>query len=427
MRVAVVGAGKMGLPTACQFAACGASVMACDVNPQVVESIRAGKAWFEEPGVSELLATARREGRIDATTNISEGVRGCEVVVVLVPVLLTPQQDADLSIILDVTHAISNALAPGMMVCYETTLPPGTTRHRLRPVLESAGLRAGEDFDLVFSPERVKSQLVLKHLTSTPKIVGGVNARSAQRASAFYGQYLGAPVINVETLEAAEFAKLAGMIYRDLNIAIANELAAYAEAIGVDFSRTREAANTDGEAFLLSPGIGVGGHCTPVYPHFVLRDAERRGLSLELVRQGRAWNDHQAARLLDRLESTGTALNGKRVAVLGLGFRPQVKEHSFSSAFLIRDAARERGAEVLLNDPLYSSDEIRRFDFQPLESNGDSLGDVVILNTAHPEYRQIDFDEWRRKKVSAVIDGRNFWSPEKVRAAGLQYIAPGVP
>ena len=203
---------------------------------------------------------------------------------VIVPALLDANRRADLGALEGVACEIAAGLRVGTLVCFETTVPVGSTRNRFLPLLEKTGLRAGIDFDLAFSPERVKSLYVLKHLSEIPKIVGGVNDRSAERAAEFYAAFLGAPVMNLGSLEAAEFAKIAGMIYRDVNIALANELAAYAESVGLDFRPVREAANTDGEAALLTPGIGVGGHCTPVYPYFLIQDAADRG---EPVRYGR--------------------------------------------------------------------------------------------------------------------------------------------
>ena len=426
MRVAVIGAGKMGLPLACQFAHRGAKVTAIDANPIVVAAIREGRMLFEEPGVGELLTEACAEGRINATTSVEDGIRGCQAVVVIIPVLLTPDRAADLRTLQTVTRQIAAAIEPGMMISYETTLPLGTTRNVLRPLLERDGLRAGEDFDLVFSPERVKSRLVLEHLTRTPKIVGGVNPRSSARAESFYSEYLGAPVINVKTLEAAELAKLAGMVYRDVNIALANELAAYAETAGVDFEIVRQAANTDGEAFLLSPGIGVGGHCTPVYPYFVLNDARERGVEVALTAHGRASNDAQAGRHLDRLARAGFQLRGQKILILGLGFRPQVKEHICSPAFLLKEEAEKRGAQAVLADALYSPEEIREHGFEPFDMVAAEWPRVVVLNTAHDVYRAPDFTAWRQRGVTHVLDGRNAWAPDVVRASGLVYLAPGV-
>lgn len=426
MNVSVIGAGKMGLPLACQLAARGATVIACDVNPAIVEAINQGCMPFAEPGVAGLLTEAHKSGSISATTDVGLAVRGSDAVIVIIPVLLTAQKTADTRGIESVTRQIAASLRPGMMISYETTLPVGTTRKVLCPILETSGLRAGDDFDVVFSPERVKSQSVLKHLTSVPKIVGGVSSASARRGADFYRQYL-APVIDVESLEAAEFAKLAGMIYRDVNIALANELAAYAEMARVDFSAAREAANTDGESSLLIPGIGVGGHCAPVYPYFLLQHAGSPQREYPLTSAARATNDLQTARMLERAERLGARLAGAELLILGLGFRPSVKEHTLSPAFLLKKAAEECGAQVYLHDPLYSEEEISDFGFKPWEWLSTRMPEVVVLNTAHPGYADPNFVSWQKRGARYVIDGRNFWSAESATAAGLFYVAPGVP
>lgn len=425
MRIAVIGAGKMGLPLACQIAWRGGEVIACDINEGLVSAINAGRMPFDEPGVGEILEQAVASGSLCASTDIPGTVGLVDVVIVIIPVMLTPEREADLAAMENVTDAIAKNLVPGQMICYETTLPVGTTRGLLQPILESSGLRAGVDFDLVFSPERVKSRFVLKHLSHVPKIVGGVNAASAKRAETFYRTYLGAPVLNVETLEAAEFSKLAGMIYRDANIALANELSAYAVSVGVDFGVAAAAANTDGESALLSPGIGVGGHCTPVYPYFVLQDGRRRGVPLRITAESRTINDSQAGRMLDRISCDSTWFSGRDLLILGLGFRPGVKEHAHSTAFQIREEAIRRGATPFLHDPLYTLDEIRAHGFEPLRLNG-ALPSIVVLNTGHKEYKQIDFTHWRERGVRVVVDGRNLWSASEVQSAGLEYFAPGV-
>jgi nucleotide sugar dehydrogenase len=424
MKVTVVGAGKMGLPLACQFANQGASVIVCDIRTSVVETINQGICPIDEPGLSDLLSYSVANGTLRASTDTTAAVAESQVVVVIVPVLLTPDRDADLSIIESVSWQIAKGLKPGTMVSYETTLPVGGTR-RLQPILESSGLKAGEDFYLVFSPERVKSQLVLKHLTQTPKIVGGITPEAAKYAELFYSKYLDAPVINVDTLEAAEMVKLAGMIYRDVNIALANELATYAEKVGVDLQTVIRAANTDGEAYLLAPGIGVGGHCTPVYPYFLIRDCQRQGIPSLLAERSRQINDAQPAAILDRLESKWESLRGRKTLILGLGFRPQVKEHIFSPAFQLRDDLMRRGAEVRIHDPLYSDDEIRELGFVPCQLSDSPLAEVVILNTAHSDYGDLDFERLASQGVKAVIDGRALWNSQKIRNAGLVYIGVG--
>ncbi len=418
--VVVIGAGKMGLPLACQIASMGGHVTACDVSQRVVDIINRGECPFEEPGVPELLKVQVEAGRLKASTNTTEAVRTADMIIIIVPVHLTESRHADLGIIEDVTRAIAAGLQKGAMVTYETTLPVGTTRGFI-PLLEESGLKAGVDFDLVFSPERVKSKLVLDHLAKTPKIVGGLTEAAGTRAAEFYTTYLGAEAMDVGSLEASEFAKLSGMVYRDANIAIANELSRYAEALGIDYARVAKATNTDGEAYLLSPGIGVGGHCTPLYPYFLIRDAEERGLTADIPVLARKINDGQAEHLVSRLERAWQSLSGKRVTILGLGFRPGVKEHTLSPAFIVQEVLKAHGAVVSLNDSLYSDDEIRGHGFTP----SGIAGEVLVLVTQHPEFADLDFATLKASGVEAILDGRAFWNPEAVRAAGLFYLSVG--
>jgi nucleotide sugar dehydrogenase len=281
------------------------------------------------------------------------------------------------------------------------------------------------DLDLVFSPERVKSRFVLKHLVETPKIIGGFSPEAAARAMAFYRQYLNAPVIDVGSLEAAELVKLAGMVYRDVNIALANELARYADAVGVDFEPIATAANTDGEAVILTPGIGVGGHCTPVYPHFLIDDAAKRGTRAQLTELGRSINDEQPNETIARLEAMWEPLAGRRAMILGLGFRPEVKEHTCSPAFQIRDALVERGASVELCDPLYTDQELQAHGFVPGRLDAARAPDLIILATAHRAFENLNFEVLATRGLRAVVDGRNVWDPHQLKKLGLTYLGIG--
>jgi nucleotide sugar dehydrogenase len=268
---------------------------------------------------------------------------------------------------------------------------------------------------------------VLRNLAINPKIVGGITPAAAERAEAFYHTYLGAPVINVGSLEAAEMAKLAGMIYRDVNIALANELARYAETLDIDLTALIKAINTDGEAALLNPGIGVGGHCTPVYPYFLIQDARRVGSPVTLAERSRRINEQQPFHVLDRLEEEWGLVAGLGVRILGLGFRPQVKEHINSPAFALRDELQRRGALVSLHDPFYSPDEVRAHGFVPAAIDGRPVPQVLVLNTAHKVYLGLDFESLAHLGVQAVVDGRNVWDVAQVTAAGLSYVGVGRP
>ncbi|MFT5123585.1 MAG: nucleotide sugar dehydrogenase [Kiritimatiellia bacterium] len=427
MKVAVVGAGKMGLPICCQFALKGAEVFACDVNQQAVDAINAGTCSIDEPGVPELLAEMVQAGRLTATTDTVEAVRQSDAVVIIVPAILKEGNHANLGILEAVTRQVKDALHPGLLICYETTLPVGTTRTVFMPMLEREDLTCGEDYFVVFSPERVKSGMVMERLETTPKVVGGANAASTERGAELYGTWLGAPITRVESLEAAEFVKLAGMLYRDVNIALANEVARYAEQVGVDFPAIQDAINSNGEAALLLPGIGVGGHCCPVYPYFMIHDAQDRGMRLHLAEQARVINDDQARHMVERLAGALGPLSGMQVCTMGLGFRPGVKEHICSSAFLIKDALDAAGAQTTLVDPMYSDDEIRSHGFEPGNLVGAHAPDAVVLNTGHDNYVNLDFPDLIQRGLKGVVDGRNFWRPEDMAKLDVAYLSVGRP
>ncbi|HMB73306.1 MAG TPA: nucleotide sugar dehydrogenase [Gammaproteobacteria bacterium] len=423
MRITVVGGGRMGLPLACVFGKNGAAVTVADIDPVIVATINGGHSPYEEPGLCELMQELHRAGRISATTDTPAAVAESDAVVVIVPAHLTPERDIDFSILKSASASVGAGLRPGTLVVYETTVSIGGTKRELIPVLEEhSGLKAGTDFQVAYSPERVKANLVLSRLQTTPKIVGGLDAASNQRAEALYRDYLGAEIDNVGTIEAAESTKLLGMLYRDVNIALANELAAFCELAGVDFERIRAAANSDGEANLLVPGIGVGGHCTPVYPYFLTRESRRLGMPQRISEAAREINDGQPARQLDRLAKYWKPLAGETVHVLGLGFRPDVKVDTFSPAFDLRDHLERAGAHVTIEDPLYTPAELRAAGFEP---GTVERATAVVLNTAHTAFAKPDFAKWRNAGVEAVLDGRNLWPSGDVEQAGLLYFGIG--
>jgi nucleotide sugar dehydrogenase len=427
VNVSIIGAGKMGLPIAVWMASQGAKVWACDNNPGVVERIQDGQPDVDEPGIRDLLAEVLRSGRLGATTDTAKAVVDSEVVIVIVPAIVTPEHAADLRNLETASADIADGLQPGTLVVYETTVPVGTTRSRMLPILATSGLEPGADFLVAYSPERVKSRIVMRHLAETPKVIGGINDRSAAAAASFYQTYLRAPVIDVGTIEAAEFVKLAGMVYRDVNIAIANQLAAYAEAAGFDTGPIFEAANTDGETFLLKPGIGVGGHCTPVYPYFLLADAAHRGVDVSLAATAREVNDFQAGRAVARLDTALGGLAGCRVGILGLGFRPDVKEHIYSPAFLVESSLRSYGADVRVHDPLYADAELTAHGFAAWHPDrlAEWAPEALVLVTGHSAFAGLDLRALRRAGLRAVLDGRGFWAPDAVNAIGVLHIGVG--
>jgi UDP-N-acetyl-D-glucosamine dehydrogenase len=276
MKAVVVALGKVGLPLAARIALAGHEVVGADIDQRVVDAVNAGEPPFpNEEGLAEALAQTTGDGRLRATTDTTKAVGDAPDLVVMVPPLLVDSQARPQWEILDaVIDAVGAGLRPETTVALETTVPVGTTRGRVAPALAARSRLTPEtDFHTVFSPERVYSGRVLADLDTYPKLVGGLSEAGEARGCELYAQFLPVEVRALGSAEAAELSKLAETTYRDINIAFANELARYADAIGVDAEQVIAAANSQPFSHIHRPGIAVGGHCIPVYPRFLLEGA----------------------------------------------------------------------------------------------------------------------------------------------------------
>ncbi len=417
--VAVVGAGKMGLPLAAQFASHGWTVIAVDVNTAVVGAINEGRAHVaEEPGLAERVAEVHADGRLRATTDGAAAAREADVIVLIVPVMLDAEQHPDHRHMDAAVDAIAPGVRAGATVVFETTLPVGDTRNRYAPLLEAAtGLVADRDFFVAFSPERLFSGEVFRNLATYPKLVGGIGRASTKRAALFYASVLDAEVVAMSTTEAAELSKLADTTYRDLNIAFANELARYADRIGVDVLEVIRAANSQPYSHIHQPGLGVGGHCIPVYPHFLLS----RAPEMELVALSRRVNDGQVGVAIRALEEALGTLEDVSVLVLGLTYREGVNELAYTRAIPLMDGLRSAGARVSAWDPLLSVEEVERCGAAPWAWGTPSDARTIVVQTADPAFRSLD-PTWF-PDLEVFLDGRNglrdLVLPDRVHVIGV--------
>jgi len=402
-RVAVVGAGKMGLPLAAQFASHGWRVTAVDVQQAVVDAINAGESHIgEEPGVAELVRSAHAAGRLRATTDGAAAAREADVVVLIVPVMLDDEQQPDYRHMDAAVDAIGPGVHAGSLVIFETTLPVGDTRGRYAPRLEAAsGLRADEDLFVAFSPERLYSGAALRNLATYPKLVGGIGPASTARAAAFYDAVLDTEVVAMSNAEAAEFSKLADTTYRDVNIALANEFARYAERAGVDIHEVIDAANSQPYSHIHQPGLGVGGHCIPVYPHFLLS----RAPELEMVGLARRTNDGQVGVAIKALQQELGGLEGVPILVLGLTYRHGVKEMAYSRALPLIERLTFQGAVVSAFDPLLTEAETLNCCATAWRWGESGPFRAIVTQTADPLFSTLD-PAWF-PELGVVFDGRD--------------------
>lgn len=429
--VAVVGLGKIGLPLAVQYAQHGRRVIGCDINHQVVEMVNAGQSHVqEEPELVDALPHLTQQGLLSATVDTTEVVRQAAVVVVIVPVVVDTASQANFAAIDAATTAIGAGLRPGTLVIYETTVPVGTTTGRFACLLERASnLKAGQDFWLAYSPERVSSRSLFRDLRTYPKVVGGINERSTTAAVAFYQSVLDAEIIVMASSNDAEFVKLIETTYRDVNIALANEFARLADARGLNVTAAIAAANTQPYSHIHTPGVGVGGHCIPVYPHFLLSGLKEIPASLTepdmltLAREARRINDGMAEYAVSRIEVVLGSLTNCSVLMLGVAYRGDVRETAFTSAKRLQDALLQRGALVYSQDPLFSSEEMRSLGYTPLAPEMENQIDAIILQANHQVYQVLDFRRFPNCQV--VLDGRQALKRECIEKLGMQYIVIG--
>lgn len=422
MRAVVVALGKIGLPIAVQIARAGHDVVGCDVDPRVVEQVNAAVEPFPgEAGLADGLAEVIGSGRLRASTDTTAAVaEGAELVIAVPPLVVSADARPDFTVLDAVVGAIGAGLHAGTTVSIETTLPVGTTRNRLAPALAAAsGLRSEQDFFTVHSPERVYSGRIFADLRTYPKLVGGLSEAGEARAIELYRSFLDAEVRGMGGAEAAELTKLAETTYRDVNIALANEFAAYADSMGVDVDRVIDAANSQPFSHIHRPGIAVGGHCIPVYPRFYLAGDE----TARLAGTAREVNEAMPAYSVRRLAAAlGGELVGLRVLVLGAAYRGGVKETAFSGAFGVVAELERAGAIALVEDPLFSADELSALGLPPCD--GEPV-DAIVVQADHDQYRSLTPRDF--PGVRAVLDGRATVDPAPWREAGIPLLRIGRP
>ena len=388
MRVGIVGLGYVGLPLAVAFAAAGVEVVGVDISAQRVGAINAGDSYIEDVPDAELAAALPR---LNATTDYAS-LADVDAVLICVPTPLTPNREPDLGPLLSSAEAVGKVVRAGQLVVLESTTYPGTTRERVAPLLERGGLRAGVDFNLAFSPERVDPGRTDYTLVNTPKVIGGLTETCGDRAEEVY-RVVCNEIVRVATPEAAELTKLLENIFRAVNIALVNELALLTDRMGIDIWEVIDAAATKPYGFMrFEPGPGMGGHCLPVDPFYLSWRAREFDMATEFIELAGKVNQqmpyHCVAKLQRTLNDRGIAVRGARIALLGVSYKPGVGDVRESPALKIIELLLKLGAEVVYHDPYVPTLERFELESKPLEQ-ALAGADLVLIVTAHAG---IDYD-----------------------------------
>ena len=425
MKITVIGLGKLGLPLAVQFASKNNFVVGLDVDFHRVNTINLGQTPIdEELDLDWKLKEVVSSGHLKAITDPKNAIADAEIIVVTVPLITNEDGDPDYSIIDSVTESIGNYIKKGTLVCYETTVPIGTTRNRFgKKIQELSRFEIGSEVFVVFSPERVLTGRVFSDLRKYPKIVGGVTENCAVNGIKFYTAVLDFDkrtdlksengVWNVENSETAEFVKLAETTYRDVNIALANQFAIHAYQLGVNISTVISACNSQLFSHIHNPGISVGGHCIPVYPNLYLYTHT----DASLIREARKINKSMPQFYVELLLNFAKNLRHKNVLVMGITYRPGVKEVINSGAFEIDKALKSFGAIPKFSDPLLSEVEITDLNLASGSLNNDT--DFVIIHTGYSEYASINYSNYLNLKC--IIDGRGILGKEIVNVRNSEF------
>jgi UDP-N-acetyl-D-glucosamine dehydrogenase len=419
--IAVVGLGYVGLPLSLQFARSGVPVLGLDIDPAKVQSLLAGRSYIKhipDAAIAEQVGA----GRFTASTDFSR-VREVAAVIICVPTPLNKNREPDISYILRTGETIAPHLQRGTLVVLESTTYPGTTDEDLRAVLEKgSGLKAGVDFHLAFSPEREDPGNPQSVVAKIPKVIGGYTPACLEKARALYGRAI-QTLVPVSSCRAAEATKLLENIFRSVNIALVNELKLVYSAMGIDVWEVINAAKTKPFGFMaFYPGPGLGGHCIPIDPFYLTWKAREYGQHTRFIELAGEINTsmplYVVHRVADALNAAKKPVNGSRILVLGLAYKPDVDDDRESPSYTLLDLLKERGADVAYYDPHVpvirpSREHGHWAGTRSVPWTRESIGsfDLVLIATHHKAVNYQELADW----APCIVDTRNAMAAVKTR------------
>jgi len=421
MKIAIVGLGYVGLPLSLQFARSNTQVLGLDIDAAKVESLNAGRSYIKHIE-SATLAEQVKAGNFTASVDFSR-IKEVEAVIICVPTPLNKNREPDISFILETGRSIAPWLQKGTLVALESTTYPGTTDEDLRGVLEAgSGLKAGVDFHLAFSPEREDPANPDSKVATIPKVVGGLTPACLQRATVLYGRAI-KTIVPVSSCRVAEATKLLENIFRSVNIALINELKIVYQAMGIDVWEVIQAAKTKPFGFMaFYPGPGLGGHCIPIDPFYLTwkaREFSQNTRFIELAGEiNTAMPLHVINRTAEALNARRKAVNGSRVLILGLAYKPNVDDERESPSYVLLNLLKERGAEVAYYDPYVpvirpTREHPHWAGLRSVNWNRQTVEgfDAVIIATNHQAVNYQELADW----TSTIVDTRNAMAAAKTQ------------
>jgi hypothetical protein len=422
--IAIYGLGNVGGPIAAAWLRKGAKVIGVDISKNLLSEIQKGSSHKKEPYLSETFSTALRKKKLTLTSDGVEASTISDIKFVAVPVGLR-RNKIDLNALLSATTSISKGLKKGNTVIICPSLPPGTTEKVVRQILEkNSNLKAEKDFYLIYNPERIFEGRALADIEENyPAIISGYGPKSLEFADELLKIISKKGTLKMLSIANAEAEKLFEGVYRDVNIALANELADYCERVGVNYWDARKGANSQPFCHLHYPGTGVGGLCIPVYPRFVIESSSKIGKHVKLIEYSRKINDYMPKKCVhDALSLLKNNVKGAKVAVLGLGFRGEVTDSRLSPTYDVVDELLKKGCNVIVHDPYIFEDKDLPNNVKLTKDLSKAVKDahLVFISADHKMYAKLNENILKKtKKPTMIFDGRNILNKKNFRNASL--------
>jgi len=442
--VCVIGVGTIGLPLATFLAHKGFIVRGLDVSSKRVEQINSGTVIYE---YQDMLKEVTNNKKLKATVNPEEALQNVEVIFVCVPTPLNSNNEMDISNLYDVSKRIAPYLKKGMMLIFESSVAIGTTKQVSENIEGMTNLRFGKELGLAYCPERYNPTPMKKDkqdpefntqargesfsVDKISRVVGGIDEKSTKIAKLFYSEFITTEVSELSSIEAAEATKLLENIFRDVNIALVNELAKIYPKFGLDVFEIIDAAKTKPFAYMPHyPGAGVGGECIPVDTWYLISQAEKLGIDSKLMKTARMVNDsmpeHVIELLEDELKKINKKIDSSKVTILGLCYKKNIPDIRLSPTFPLLEKLATKNAETIISDPVYEGIK-SPINLTPM-SESFKGSDVIILMTDHDDFAKIDFAKIKNEMRShIVIDGRNLFKDNELKKLGFSYRVVGKP
>ena len=427
LKVCVVGIGRIGLPTALSFAKVGLQTIGMDINEQLVDSLNQGNFPLkDEPGYEDIFNNVIKNGNFSATTDINKAISGSDLILLSLPTPMNEKNIPNYSVLESVCKQLGDILQPNSLIVVESTIEPGFIENNLINILEGTNrLHAGKNFTIGVCPENANPGEILHDFTNLPRLVGGIDQQSTKIITMIYDFVFSVELIIMPDCKTANAVKLTTNVFRDVNIGFVNELSLMFDKLGIDTLKVLDAAKRKYNFQIHYPGPGVGGPCLPINSYQFLNTAARTNSKLSIIEQGRKINEKMPEYVvnltLDGFKISKKSIKDSSILILGISYKPDVKDIQLSPAEIIINKLKTLGAKIKIYDPYFKGSQVFGINVEQNIDDILSKVDAAIIVTAHKEFQEIDPKIFSKMKTPILIDSRGIIDPVSAKNAGLVF------